>query len=234
MLGIYTNFVNLLDLTALAVPSGFRPDGLPFGITLIGPAFSDRALLELGGRFHAATGLRLGTSAAPAPAPRPASQDRGRVRIAVCGAHMEGLPLNVEIIERGRLVARTRTAPRYRLYALRGGPPLRPGLVRDDGGAAIEVEVWNLPVAGLGSLLQGVPTPLAIGTLSLEDDTQVKGFLAEATPSVRPRTSRPSAAGAVFSPSARKAAGTGSAGAVLSLLPLFRNIRPRLDVSLRC
>ena len=180
-LGTYTNFVNLLDLAALAVPSGLRPDGLPFGITLIGPAFSDQALLDLGGRYHAATGLRLGTSAAPAPAPQPASPHLGRVRIAVCGAHMEGLPLNAELVgRRGRLVARTRTGPCYRLYALPGGPPLRPGLVRDDGGAAIEVEVWDLPVAALGSLLQGVPASLAIGTLSLEDGTTTKGFLAEA------------------------------------------------------
>ena len=178
-LGTYTNFVNLLDLAALAVPSGFRADGLPFGVTLIGPAFSDRALLDLGGRLH--MGLRMGAGQVPAPAPRPLPEERGRVRLAVCGAHMEGLPLNGELVARGgRLAARTRTAPCYRMYALPGGPPSRPGLVRDDGGSAIEVEVWDLPVEALGSLMQKVPAPLSIGTLALEDGTQVKGFLAEA------------------------------------------------------
>jgi len=95
-LGTYTNFVNLLDLAALAVPSGFRRDGLPFGITLIGTAFADRSLLDLGERFHAATGLAVGTSASPVPNPRPSRREPGRVRLAVCGAHMEGLALNAE------------------------------------------------------------------------------------------------------------------------------------------
>jgi allophanate hydrolase len=91
------------------------------------------------------------------------------------------VPLNAELVERlGRLVARTRTAPYYRLYALPGGPPLRPGLLRANGGAAIEVEVWELPVAALGSLIQDVPAPLSIGTLTLDDGTTVKGFLAGA------------------------------------------------------
>jgi allophanate hydrolase len=179
-LGTYTNFVNLLDLAALAVPSGFRPDGLPFGITLIGRTFADQSLLDLGGRFHAATGACLGTSAMPVPGPGPSRREPGRVRLAVCGAHMEGLPLNHELAgRRGRLVARTRTTPCYRLYALPGDPHRRPGLVRSADGAAIEVEVWDLPLAAFGSFVQDVPAPLAIGTLTLEDGSMVKGFLAE-------------------------------------------------------
>jgi allophanate hydrolase len=169
------------------VPSGFRRDGLPFGITLIARAFWDRALLDLGGRFHAATGLNLGTGAVavPATAPQrdqPTRRDGGeRIALAVCGAHMEGLALNTEMTGRqGRLVARTRTAPCYRLYALPGGPPDRPGLVRSEHGAAIEIEVWDLPAAAFGGFVQGVPAPLTIGTLTLEDGTAVKGFLAEA------------------------------------------------------
>jgi allophanate hydrolase len=180
-LGTYTNFVNLLDLAALAVPSGFRPDGLPFGITLIGTASADRSLLDLGERYHVATGLGLGKSAAPVPNPRQSRREPGRVRIAVCGAHMQGLPLNAELAERrGRLVTRTRTAPCYRLYVLPGGPPRRPGLVRSEDGAAIEVEVWDLPLAAFGGFVQGVPAPLAIGTLTLGDGSMIKGFLAEA------------------------------------------------------
>jgi allophanate hydrolase len=182
VLGTYTNFVNLLDLAALAVPAGWRADGLPFGITLIEPAFAEAALLELGGRFHAASGLRLGGSATPVPAPAPAAtRAPERIAIAVCGAHMTGLPLNPELTRRGgRLVARTRTAPCYRLYALPGGRPQRPGLMRDAGGAAIEVELWELPLASFGSFVAGVPAPLAIGTLTLVDGRDVKGFLCEA------------------------------------------------------
>ena len=181
LLGTYTNFVNLLDLAALAVPSGRRRDDLPFGITLIGPAFADRALLDLAGRYHATTGLGLGTGRVPVPAPRAAPPRPERARIAVCGAHMEGLALNHELTDRGgRLVARTRTAACYRLYALPGGPPQRPGLVRGADGAAIEVEVWELPLAAFGSLVQSVPAPLAIGTLTLADGRAVKGFVCEA------------------------------------------------------
>jgi allophanate hydrolase len=112
------------------------------------------------------------------------------------------VPLNAELVERcGRLVARTRTAPCYRLYALPGGPPLRPGLLRANRGAAIEVEVWELPVAALGSLIQDVPAPLSIGTLTLDDGTTVKGFLAGA---------RASAAGAAFSPRGAQPTGSGA------------------------
>jgi allophanate hydrolase len=181
LLGTYTNFVNLLDLAALAVPAGFRQGGLPFGITLIGRAFSDRALLDLGGRLHAGAGHRFGTSTLPVPEYRPIWRQPGRVCIAVCGAHMQGMPLNHELTERqGRLLARTRTAPCYRLYVLPGNPPQRPGLVRCEDGAAIEVEVWDLPLASLDSLVQSVPAPLAIATLTLVDGSAVQGFVAEA------------------------------------------------------
>jgi allophanate hydrolase len=109
------------------------------------------------------------------------SDNAGRVTLVVCGAHLQGLPLNHQLRERAaRLLRATRTSPCYRLYALAGGPPLRPGLVRDtDRGAAIEVEVWELPVAELGGFMAGVPAPLGIGTLELEDGTWHKGFICE-------------------------------------------------------
>lgn len=172
-LGTYTNFMNLLDLAGLAVPAGIGANGLPFGITLAAPAFSEARLVEIGARFHAALGLAPG-------APQNASSDEGFLEIAVVGAHMTGLPLNHELTSRGGMfVERTKTAPCYRFYALAGGPPYRPGLVRDDAGSAIELEVWRLPKSQVGSFLAGVPQPLAIGTLELAQGRKVKGFLCE-------------------------------------------------------
>jgi allophanate hydrolase len=185
-LGYYTNFMNLLDLAAIAVPAGFQADGLPFGITLAAPAFSDRALCALGGAVHRQLAQQLGATRATHPsAPPAAAPDPLRlpvVRLAVCGAHMSGLPLNPQLTERGaRLVRRCRTAPRYRLFALDAFAPPRPGLLRaESGGHAIEVEVWALPTETVGSFVDGIPSPLGIGTVELEDGEQVRGFLCEA------------------------------------------------------
>jgi allophanate hydrolase len=166
-LGYYTNFVNLLDLAALAVPAGFRADGLPFGVTLVGRAGTDAQLLALGDRLHS----RVGTD--------PTSGDH--ICVAVCGAHMEGLPLNQQLTSRNAvLVSRTRTAPEYRFYALPGGPPHRPGLVRVvNNGASVEVEVWSVPTALFGSFVAGIPAPLGIGKVELESGEHVMGFLCE-------------------------------------------------------
>ncbi|MGE5128987.1 MAG: allophanate hydrolase [Sphingomonadaceae bacterium] len=159
-LGLYTNFVNLFDLSALALPAGFRADGLPFGITLLAPAFRDAALCALGERLQ--------------PAAR-------SVRLAVCGAHMSGLPLNAELVERGaRLVRRTRSAARYRLFALEAFSPPRPGMLRAEDGSAIEIEIWEMPPAGFGDFVARVPAPLCIGSVETEDGEQVRGFLCEA------------------------------------------------------
>ena len=178
ILGMYTNFVNLLDLCAVAVPAGFRPDGVPFGITLIGPAFSEGRLVSIGGAFH----RRLGTRAGATPWATPGEPVSLGVRIAVAGAHLTGQPLNHQLVELGgKLWRKCRTAPVYRLYALENRPPLRPGLVRqaDGRGTAVEVEVWELPPAGAGNFLSRVLPPLVIGTVELEDGRAVKGFLCE-------------------------------------------------------
>jgi allophanate hydrolase len=160
-LGRYTNFVNLLDLAAITVPAGFRPDGLPFGITLIGPAGSDAALGVLAGKFAGEEMHRNPVSA---------------IRLAVLGAHLSGMALNHQLTERrARLVRKARTAPTYRLYALEG----KPGLVRAEAGGAIELEVWELEPREFGSFVAQIPAPLGIGTLELEDGEQVKGFLCE-------------------------------------------------------
>lgn len=182
-LGLYTNAVNLLDLAAIAVPSSMRPDGLPFGITLIGPAGSDLRLAELAARYHAASGLSLGVSREPVPAPASWPRPVGStVRVAVVGAHLDGLPLNGQLRERGaHFIKRARTAPHYRFHALANTVPPKPGLVRMSAdGASIEAEIWEMPVAAFGSFVPLVPAPLCIGTIDLDDGSTVQGFLCEA------------------------------------------------------
>jgi len=183
-LGLYTNFVNLLDLAAIAVPAGFRPDGLPFGVSLIAPAFSDHALAGLGDRLHRSLpSPRWGGSREPLPPVQPAAPPVSRfVTVAVVGAHLSGQPLNHQLQERrARLIKTCRTATGYRLYALSGTVPPKPGLMRDPTGAGlIEVELWEMDSAAFGSFTDLIPPPLGIGTLSLEDGSLVKGFICEA------------------------------------------------------
>ncbi|WP_263378029.1 allophanate hydrolase [Granulicella paludicola] len=184
-LGTYTNFVNLLDLAAVAVPAGFRPDGLPFGVTLIAPAFTDNALLLAADRLHRAYATTLGNSQrklTETPALKPTATPPGCLLMAVVGAHLTGQPLNWQLTQRkGRLVRTCRTHPDYKFYALANTTPAKPGLVRvpNFAGPGIEVEVWALPEDTVGSFVAGVPQPLGIGQLRLEDGSLVMGFIAE-------------------------------------------------------
>jgi allophanate hydrolase len=191
-LGYYTNFMNLLDLSGVAVPAGRRADGLPFGVTFVGPAATEHALLALAGRFEAAAAAPMtaarGSDAGAAPgdaasaaATTAARVPPGYIAIAVCGAHMAGLPLNHQLTDRGGLrIAALPTAPCYRLIALPGGPPFRPGLLKvGEGGAAIDLEVWALPSAQVGSFVAGIPAPLGIGRCELADGSSVSGFICE-------------------------------------------------------
>ncbi len=193
-LGHYTNFVNFFRLCAIALPAGFRTDGLPFGITLVGQFRLDQVLLELGARWQRAVPLPLGQTASALPPPdKDPSIEESRFSIAVVGAHMSGLPLNHQLTERwARQESIARTVPHYRLYALPGGPPHRPGLVRvPQGGAAIALEVWSLPAWRFGEFVAEIPAPLGLGTIELEDGSTVQGFLCEAyaTESARDITS---------------------------------------------
>jgi allophanate hydrolase len=199
-LGYYTNFMNLLNLSAVAVPAGFQQDGLPFGVTLFAEEFSESRLLALAARLHrltsqtvGATGIALdacddrdgnesSNNAAPSVAESKSALASDYVDVAVCGAHMSGLPLNSQLTSRGaHLLARTASAPVYRFYVLPGDAPQRPGMVRSHhGGAAIELEVWRMPLAGYGSFVAGIPAPLGIGTVLLADGSSVQGFVCEA------------------------------------------------------
>jgi allophanate hydrolase len=201
-LGTYTNFTNLLDLCGIAVPTGFKADNLPFGVTLLGPAFADRAVARLGDRLlrsqpasvgatgNAVRGLDapglLGSARAGGPGatpdPRsPVPRVRQSIRLAVVGAHLTGQPLHHQLVDLGaRLESSGRSAPHYRLYALTGSVPPKPGLLRTSaGGAAIELEVYALDAAAFGQFVAAIAAPLGIGNVQLEDGTWVKGFLCE-------------------------------------------------------
>ena len=183
-LGIFTNFLNLLDLAGIAVPAGFRADGLPFGITIVGQTFSDRSLLSAAGAYFQSLRPPLGATRLPYPgAPvTPKEISPARTLIAVVGAHLTGEPLNYQISDcGGRFVRKAKTAPSYQLYALPGTSPPKPGLVRigAEGGASIELEIWDLPLSELGTFLNQVPSPLTIGLIHLSDGRTVKGFLCE-------------------------------------------------------
>ncbi|HSH88537.1 MAG TPA: allophanate hydrolase [Ramlibacter sp.] len=184
-LGVYTNFVNLLDYAAIAVPSAIRADGLPFGITLIGQCGSDWQLAELGQRYHHATGLKQGATGAPLPAAQQivGLQNATTVKVAVVGAHLSGMPLNKQLTERGAtLLGEAETAPHYRFFALPGTTPPKPGLLRVASGAGtrIALEIWEMPLQHYGSFVSLIPAPLGIGTLELADGGSVQGFLCEA------------------------------------------------------
>jgi allophanate hydrolase len=180
-LGHYAGFANLLDLAACAVPASMRADGLPSGITLIAPAGRDLVLADLAQRFHQRTGLTLGARGGPLPRPDPIALGDDSVRLVVVGAHLSGLPLNHRLTKRGaKLEKVTRTSARYRLFALPGGLPPKPGMVRDSSrGSALQVEVWRLPLREYGSFVAGIPSPLSIGRVELEDGEWVQGFLCE-------------------------------------------------------
>jgi len=181
-LGYYTNFVNLMDLCALAVPTGFTGSGLPFGVSLVARPFREGFLCAMGHALHAAQGLTVGATRHRLPAgPAAVPTDGTAVRLCVCGAHMSGLPLNGELLRLGaRFLGPARTAPRYRLYCLDSFAPPRPGLLRQEPGEAIEVEVWELPIAAFGALVAGIPAPLAMGRVDLEGGEAIAGFLCEA------------------------------------------------------
>ncbi len=167
-LGFYTNFVNLLDLSALAIPAGFRPNGLPFGVTMVAPAMADESLTATAENF-------LGEG-------KTASLPNGFLEVAVVGAHLNGMPLNHQLTSRGAFLRETtRTSPEYKLYALANSMPPKPGLSRVPGfaGPGIEVELWAIPQAEFGSFVAAIPAPLGIGTARLGDGRDVKCFIAE-------------------------------------------------------
>jgi len=183
-LGRYTNFVNLLDCSAIAVPAGFGQGGLPFGVTVIGRAFQDDALAPFADALHRAADAGMGRDRSPLSEARADSGASARgYPLVVVGAHLSGMPLNGELLDLGgRLLRAGRTAADYRLYALPGTVPPKPGLVREPGfaGPGIAVELWDLDAAAFGRFVSRIPSPLGVGKVRLDDGTEASGFLCEA------------------------------------------------------
>jgi allophanate hydrolase len=182
-LGTYTNFVNLLDMCGLALPSAMREDGIPFGVTLLAPAGRDAELASIGREFHADTGLSVGAkdTAQPPLAALPAALHGDEIPIAVVGAHLSGMALNHELTSLGaRLLETAGSAPDYQLYALETTPP-KPGMLRvaPGAGTTIALELWALSAAAFGRFVAAIPPPLSIGTIKLADGRSVKGFIVE-------------------------------------------------------
>lgn len=180
--GLYTNFANLMGLAGIAVPGGFAPSGLPAGVTLIGPGFSDDALVPFATAMHQAAGCGYGIETGAAlPTPEPYVPE-GWITLAVVGAHLTGMPLNRELTGPGGIfLEETRSAPGYRLYALAGTVPAKPGMVFDPAfaGPGLALELWALPPAAFGAFVAAIPAPLGVGKVTLDDGRQVTGFLCE-------------------------------------------------------
>jgi allophanate hydrolase len=191
-LGTYTNFVNLLDLCALAVPAVITADRKPYGVTFLAPSGHDGFLAGLGQAFEAASHLPLGAGQRSAPShPMPAeprATDADTIEVALFGAHMRGLPLNRDVVALGgKYVRSVETAANYRCFLLPGAVP-RPGVLRaDKGGRSIEAEIWSMPPDGFGRFVASIPPPLGFGTITLSDGSQVKGFLVEAASTIGAR-----------------------------------------------
>jgi len=187
VLGYYTNFVNLLDLCGMSVPAGFiESAGMPTGVQFLGAAWHDDLMYDFGRRFQRARNLPMGATGLPLPGSakekvwkRLPSLESAVVRVAVFGAHMQGLPLNKELIELGaRFVSGGKTATKYTFYDISDSRVKRPGLVKS-GSSAIELEVWELPTGAVGRFMSKLKAPLTIGQVELSDGKEVLGFLCE-------------------------------------------------------
>ena len=179
-LGTYTNFTNLADLSALALPAGFRADHLPFGITLIAPAWHDAALVHFGKAWQNYLSLKLGALDKALPLSSSITISQHHIRVAVVGAHLTGMPLNFQLTTRDAVhIETTTTSKNYALYALNGTVPPKPGLARQEDGQSIIVELWDVPTARFGEFVAEIPTPLGMGNVELEDGRWVKGFICE-------------------------------------------------------
>lgn len=180
-LGAYTNFMNLMDYSAVALPTGFFPSGVGFGITLFHTVFSDKRLLSAAAALQEVFALNLGATQQSFPTQQlpDARATSTHIDVVVCGAHLSGQPLNWQLTERGgRLKASTLSSPNYKLYALADGR--RPAMVRNtQSGCAIAVEVWSVPAQTFGSFVAEIPAPLGIGQVELEGGHWCAGFICE-------------------------------------------------------
>ncbi len=163
-MGTYTNFCNLFDLSAVAVPAG-RAGDAQFGVTVLARAFEDGVAADIAAMVNG--DQATGWTSAPADT----------VELAVFGAHLRGQPLEHQLTGLGaRWCGPVATAPRYRLSALDTAPP-KPGLIRvSEGGVSIVGERWQLTPAALGTFLAALPTPMMLGSVEFDDGSWGTGF----------------------------------------------------------
>jgi allophanate hydrolase len=160
-MGTFTNFMNLLDMAGVAVPSGETEDGL-FGVTVVVRGFQDQVAIDIAARLTNEQPISLATG----------------IELALFGAHLRGQPLNHQLESRGaRFIGQTRTTDDYRMFALPGALA-KPAVVRvaPGTGVALDAELFSLSPAALGTFLAALPQPMALGSISLEDGRQVLGF----------------------------------------------------------
>jgi allophanate hydrolase len=180
-LGYYTNYMNLLDCASVAVPAGFLDNGLPWGISLVSGCMQDRKLLSFANLWQQHLNISPGNLDYPLPKSSVTDVDYSdTIPLVVCGAHLEGLALNWQLQERGAwLQQKTLSAPSYRMFVIEGAVP-RPGMVRDEAdGKALEIEIWQVPKAELGSFVAGIAAPLGIGKVETSDGRWLSGFICE-------------------------------------------------------
>lgn len=190
--GTYTNFVNLADMSALAIPAGFRSDGLPFGITLLSQKFNDYALLEIAGKFlkgffgdertFGCLPEKRSSQIDTLSSTIPKIDYTNKIKLAVVGAHLKGHPLHWQLQKcNASFIESTTTSKSYKLYALpKTGPVAKPGLRRvDHDGSSIVVETYAIPTELFGQFISMVPEPLGIGSVELESGDWVKSFICE-------------------------------------------------------
>ncbi|WP_016954083.1 allophanate hydrolase [Catenovulum agarivorans] len=182
-LGYYTNFMNLLDYSAIAVPTGFTDKKMPFGVTLFSFAMQDQKLLAYADKVMQQNQLTLGATEWPFNKDSlNTNENSGFIDIAVCGAHLSGMALNWQLLERNALLLeQTTTAKAYQMYSVPGQVE-RPALIRSTGATqSFEVEVWRMPTEHFASFVKGIAEPLGIGKVELADGRFVSGFIAEST-----------------------------------------------------
>ena len=179
--GYYTNYMNLLDLAGTAVPAGFSDKGLPFGVTMVAPAMSDQKLLSYAHQWQLASNKKVGAlDYKPTLTTANDLNFDDMIQVAVCGAHLQGMPLNWQLTERdAELVNVTKTSACYELYALEGDSPRRPGLKRVAQGTSIDIEIWQMPSENFGSFVAGIPAPLGIGKVECINGAWLTSFICE-------------------------------------------------------
>lgn len=177
-MGYYTNFMNLLDCAA--VPAGFLDNGLPWGVSLVSTAMKDRKLLSYANKWQQHICLSPGNLKSELILSNADEISFSDTILVVCGAHLEGLPLNWQLQERGAVfVEKTKSSESYRMFVIEGVTE-RSGIIYDkENGNSIDIEIWSIPKIEFGHFVANIPAPLGIGKVETSDGRWLTGFICE-------------------------------------------------------